>query len=286
MAWTYEAAPDLSDQQFALWSQLLEMRVGVRLGQHQRQFLQSQVGMRMRELGEESFSDYFHRVTDAPNAQLEWAILVDRLVVKETTFFRHKPSLNYVAHFLQDRINAQKLGSSFDIWSLGCSSGEEAYSLAMVTNESFELAQLEQQFSVTATDISRVAISLAKAATYPARKLEFVPASFKRKYFVEMADANYRFQHPVVSKMCFSCSNILNLDDMPSLDFDVVYCQNLLVYFQQSLRHKLLDSIVKKMKPGALLVIGLGEVTSWSNDQLQRIQRPEVQAYVKPVSNN
>ena len=76
MVWSFETAPELSDQQFAQWRQLLEMRLGISLGPNQRQFLQSQVSMRMRELGEQDFSSYFHSVTDARNAQLEWGILV------------------------------------------------------------------------------------------------------------------------------------------------------------------------------------------------------------------
>ena len=68
---------------------------------------------------------------------------------------------------------------------------------------------------------------------------------------------------------------------MPALLFDVVFCQNLLVYFQQSLRHKLLDSMVKKLKPGAILIIGLGEVTTWTNSAVKRISRTDVQAYIK-----
>ncbi|WP_370980740.1 protein-glutamate O-methyltransferase CheR [Agaribacterium sp. ZY112] len=286
MSWTYERAPVLSDSQFAMWSQLLELRVGISLGQHQRQFLQSQVSMRMRELGEESFSDYFHKVTDAPNAQLEWAILIDRLVVKETTFFRHKPSLNFVGQHLQERLARGAAKSSYDIWSLACASGEEPYSLAMVANECYRQASQGPNFSITATDVSRVALALAKSACYPERKLEFVPQSYRKKYFVENSAGQFQFQHPVTERMCFSCGNILNLDDMPMFEFDVIFCQNLLVYFQQELRKKLLDSLVEKLKPGAILVIGLGEVTTWVNDAVERVQRADVQAYIKSADNN
>ncbi len=284
MTWTYVSAPELTDGEFTQWSSLLESRIGISLAQHQKQFLQSQVSMRMRELGEEAFSSYLKRILDPKKGALEWAILVDRLVVKETHFFRHKPSFDFVFTELQDRINNGKVTSSFDVWSLGCSTGEEAYSMAMLLNESFELAKLNAYFSVTATDVSRVAISLARTAQYSTRKLEFVKPALRFKYFSECGRDRYKFDHEIKDKVCFSTANILQTSELPPLHFDIVFCQNLLVYFQQALRQRVLDDIAEKLKPGGVLVIGLGEVINWSNPLLERVGRSDVQAYVRKGS--
>ena len=91
----------------------------------------------------------------------------------------------------------------------------------------------------------------------------------------------YEFDHEVKEKVCFSTANILQTSDLPPLLFDIVFCQNLLVYFQQALRHRLLDDIAEKLKPGGVLVIGLGEVINWSNPLLDRVKRADVQAYVR-----
>ncbi len=286
MVWSYNSAPDLSEQQFSEWSKLLEDRVGIRLASHQKQFLRSQVAIRMREVGTDDFSSYFRLVTESENGQLEWSILLDRLVVKETSFFRHQPSINFVCHQLQDKINNNALDDSFQIWSLGCATGEEAYSLAMLVNESFELAKREALFGVTATDVSRVAISLARTGRYSKRKLEFVPPSLRYKYFSNCEKDQFEFIHEVSDKICFTCANALNTDAMPNLQFDVIYCQNLLVYFSQQRRHTLLDAIVKKMKPGGILVIGLGEVINWTNSDVERVARADVQAYLKPADRD
>lgn len=261
------------------------MRLGIHLGMHQKQFLQSQVSMRMREVGEESFSRYFERVSDRQKGALEWSILLDRLVVKETSFFRHEPSYRYVSAELQGRIDNGKLADSFDVWSLGCSTGEEAYSLAMMLNEIFELAKLNSYFSVSATDVSRVAISLARMGQYSERKLDFVKQAFRYKYFTscEPVSADHgqsQFDHEVKNKICFSVANILKKNEMPPLLFDIVYCQNLLVYFSHELRHQILDNVVEKLKPGGRLIIGLGEVINWNNPSVERVARTDVQAYV------
>jgi chemotaxis methyl-accepting protein methylase len=281
MNWSIVNAPDLSDQQFSEWKQLLEDRVGIRVGDSQKQFLQSQVSMRMREIGEEDFSLYLDRLKDGVEGKLEWAILLDRLVVKETSFFRHQPSYDFVCAYLQNKINNQSLDEPFEVWSLGCSTGEEPYSLAMLINEIFELAKLEPYFGITGTDVSRMAISRAREAVFSQKKIEFVPVALRYKYFKSLEKQQFRFDHDVAGKICFSNNNIMNLEKMPPQKFDLVYCQNLLVYFAQATRKALLDSVVEKLKAGAILILGLGEVTNWKNAKVERLARADVQAYVR-----
>lgn len=282
MSWSLTAAPDISDDGFHQWRDMLKDKVGIQLGDHQRQFLQSQLSIRMREIGEEDFSRYFERVFDTEDGQLEWSILLDRLVIKETSFFRHMPSLNYVCEYLQGKIIDQSLTDSFDIWSLGCSTGEEAYTLAMLTNEALELAKVDAYFSLIGTDVSRVAVSVARSACYPERKIAFVPSSLRYKYFTKR-DRDYKFEHELADNICFSSANAIYTNALPNLVFDVIYCQNMLVYFEQALRHSLLDQVVKKLKPYGVLVIGLGEVTDWNNEFVERVPRTDVLAYVKRV---
>src|SRR5690625_6563388 len=100
-----------------------------------------------------------------------WSVLVDRLTVKETSFFRHRPSLAYVRRFIQNRINNRELPGSFDIWSVGCATGEEPYSLAMVANDCCELAGLPPYYVITALDISSAALAQARTGIYNARRL-------------------------------------------------------------------------------------------------------------------
>lgn len=281
MNWSIVQVPDLSDQQFSEWKKLLEERVGIRVGESQKQFLQSQVAMRMREVGEKDFSRYMTTLQSGVAGKLEWAVLLDRLVVKETTFFRHQPSYDYLCLYLQNKINNRSLSDAFEVWSLGCSTGEEAYSLAMLINEMFELAKLEPYFGVTGSDVSRMAISRARNAIYSQKKLDFVPAALRYKYFKPIDKDRYKLDHDVRSKVCFANDNIMNLDKMPPQKFDVIYCQNLLVYFAQAMRKKILDAVVEKLKPEAILILGLGEVTNWKSSKMERLARADVQAYVR-----
>jgi Methylase of chemotaxis methyl-accepting proteins len=281
MIWSLQAAADLTEKQFDQWSKLLEERAGICLSDQQRVFLQTQVSMRMRELGHTDYSQYYNRVVDGVSGMMEWSVLIDRLVVKETSFFRHKPSVESVRKHLQNRINNDTLDGAFEVWSVGCSSGEEPYSLSMVINDCFSLARRDPYYGVTATDISRAALTIARNGIYPQRKVEMLDPHVRQHYFTQLENGRYQIAPELKDRICFNHANVLNINEMPSAQLDVIFCQNLLIYFRRWLRHEIMNAFVERLKPGGILVVGLGEVVDWANPDVERITKDEVQAYVR-----
>lgn len=281
MVWSLQASSAFSESQFAQWSKLLEERTGIQLSTQQKALLQSQVSMRMRELGCSDYNQYFQAVTDGLSGLMEWSILVDRLTVKETSFFRHRPSLEYVRRFLQNRINNRQLHNSFDMWSVGCASGEEPYSLAMVANDCFELASLDPYYGITATDISQSALKQARAARYPERKLSPLYPDEVQRYFKRTEDGAFQVVEKLRDRVCFSPGNVTQVRTMPVVQMDVIFCQNLLVYFRRWLRRDILNAFAERLKPGGVLIIGLGEAVDWEHPSLRRVMGSEVQAYIR-----
>lgn len=281
MAWSLRRLPALTDTQFAQWSKLLEERTGIQLARSQKTLIESQLSIRMRELGYEDYDLYFQQVIEGVSGMLEWSILVDRVAVKETSFFRHRPSLEYVRRYLQNKINNQQLQSSFDLWSVGCATGEEAYSLAMVINDCFELAALDPYYGITALDISTSALSKARKGRYSARKLDEVTPEEIKRYLQQRADGSYEVVNKLRDRICFTHCNLVRAGSLPAVKVDVIFCQNLLVYFRRWLRRDILNALVERLKPGGLLVIGLGEVVDWEHPKMQRIALDEVQAYLR-----
>ncbi|MEY4590150.1 MAG: chemotaxis protein methyltransferase [Pseudomonadota bacterium] len=279
MIWSLQAVPDISDQEFALWSKLLEERAGIYLSAQQRTFLQTQVVMRMRELGLADFSSYYQLIVDGVAGMVEWSRLIDRLVVKETSFFRHMPSYDFVASHLSQQL-ASASQQHYEVWSVGCSTGEEPYSLAMILAEGFGLAHREPLFGITATDISRAALSLAKNAVYTGRKLDFIAPPLREKYLTAVEDGRFQIIRPLRERICFNQANLLDINEMPAVQVDLIYCQNLLIYFRRWLREKILNAFVQRLKPGGALVIGLGEVLDWSHPSMQRASFDAAQAYI------
>lgn len=277
--WSLQALPELAPDDFEQWRRLLEDRTGVSLGSQQQAFLQTQITMRMRELGFTSYAEYYSRVKEGVWGKAEWSILVDRLMVKETSFFRHRHSFDCVARMLQQRINAGQVQGSFDVWSVGCSTGEEPYSLAMLLNDCFELAQLKPYFGVFATDVSLPALSRARAGVYSERRLENLSANQRQRYFKDLGDGRYKVVDKLQDRLCFSQGNVLDLKSMPLEKMDVIFCQNLLIYFRRWRRREILQGFAERLKPGGLLVIGLGEVAEWRHPHLQRLNDERVHAY-------
>lgn len=281
MVWSLQTPSVFTDSQFVQWSKLLEERTGIQLSMPQKALLQSQVAIRMRELGCKDYNQYYQQVTDGLSGLMEWSILVDRLTVKETSFFRHRPSLEYVRRFIQNRINNAQLEASFDMWSVGCASGEEPYSLAMVANDCFELAGLASYYGITAMDISNAALNQARSGRYGARKLEHLYSDEVNRYFRLNDSGSYQIADKLRERVCFSHGNVTRIGSMPKVPMDVIFCQNLLVYFRRWLRRDILNAFAERLKPGGVLIIGLGEAVEWEHPKLRRVIGTEVQAYIR-----
>ncbi|RYY77100.1 MAG: protein-glutamate O-methyltransferase CheR [Gammaproteobacteria bacterium] len=280
MGWSLRTLPSLSLEQFAQWCKLLEERTGMQLVPQHKALLESQISSRMRELGIDDYDQYYQQVTNGAAGMLEWTVIIDRIAVKETSFFRHRPSVEYVRRYLQHKINNQSLSQSFDVWSVGCATGEEAYSLAMVINDCFELAALNPYYGITAFDLSMSALATARKGRYAKRKIEAGKAEEFKRYTKQMTDGNYEIVSRLRERVCFTQANIINHNNLPGVKVDVIFCQNILVYFRRWLRRDILNALSDHLKPGGILVTGLGEVTDWDHPQMQRASADEVQVYV------
>ncbi|MGH1487356.1 MAG: CheR family methyltransferase [Cellvibrionaceae bacterium] len=287
MIWSFKKPDSLPQQQFFLWENLLEKRTGVQLAQPQHILLQTQVSIRMRELGIDSYDQYFDYVKDDAKGIAEWQVLVDRLVVKETTFFRHRPSLGLVKKFLRNRLSSNEakasneIKDSIEIWSVGCSTGEEPYALAAIANDCFYEREMSPYFGVTAVDISLPALSIAREGVYGRRSVSLLSEAEIKRYLKPYKEGKYQVIEQIKKRVCFSQLNLLYLKNKPFQPMDVIFCQNVLIYFRRWRRREILNELVKHLKPGGILVIGLGEVTDWEHPDMQRIAHEESQAYVK-----
>lgn len=282
MAWSLRTLPTLSEDQFLQWGKLLEERTGIQLVFQQKAWLESQMNSRMRDHGDEDYDSYFQFVAqETIEAKVEWSRLIDRIAVKETSFFRHRDSIEYVRNYLQQKINNQRLNNSFDIWSLGCATGEEAYSLAMVVNDCFELAAINPYYGITAMDISSSALATGRKGRYSKRRVEQVKPDEAKRYLQTCADGSYEVVNKLRDRVCFTHTNIIHARQLPQVQVDVIFCQNLLVYFRRWLRRDVLNALVERLKPGGLLIVGLGEVVDWEHPEMQRTGDDQVQAYVR-----
>lgn len=278
--WSMQTAASLSEEDFSRWRKLLEERTGIHLVPGQKTFLQSQLTIRTRELGNISFDDYFHSLNEGLDSVVEWSTLIDRLVVKETSFFRHQPSFDFLRNYTNRRIASGQLGDSFDVWSVGCATGEEPYTLAMVLDECFAAADLGIYWGVTGMDISMPAQNFARQGIYSKRKLDMVPPHLRERHFTDYDALRSQISPAMRERVCFTNGNVIELKRMPMVKMDIISCNNMLIYFRRWRRRKILNNLAERLKKGGVLLIGLGEIVDWEHPLLEPIADDSVQAYV------
>ncbi|MDF1822087.1 MAG: protein-glutamate O-methyltransferase CheR [Alcanivoracaceae bacterium] len=279
--WSIKSTPAMEQEQFELWQALLEERTGMTLNQERKSFLETSLSIRMRELGLADYEEYYGQLVagTTESKAMEWSVLVDRLTVQETSFFRHQSSYALVETFVNNFIDENPSGSSLDVWSVGCSTGEEPYSLAMMISEQFAARETNDYFGITATDISLPTLSKARKGVYAARKVEQVDPRLREKYFESVSEREYQVASSLRDRICFARLNVLEVNKAPMQNMDLIFCQNMLIYFRRWRKKQIVTRLAERLAPGGMMVLGIGEVTDWSHPDLERVQVPDTLAF-------
>ena len=272
--------PSMDDTEFARWASMLEKRTGVVVPLTRKAFLVTSVRARMRETGRSNFGDYFAALQTVPEGAIEWTTLVDRLTVHETHFFRHAPSMNFIAEQWLPSV-LKSVANGLHAWSVGCSSGEEAYTLAMVLHRHLPARKgSKAYFGVTATDVSLPALAVGRAGLYPTTKLEEIPNEYQT--YCEAVDGDsFRIVESLRKRVGFAQFNLLDASRSPLKRLDLIFCQNVLIYFARDRRRELLGALANLLKPGGLLLLGPGEVTNFAHAGLKRVEHRHVLAFTR-----
>jgi len=270
--------PTLDDEQFVRWQTLLEERTGMSMPEQRRSFLQTSLGLRMKEIGCESYSSYFDKVVSGPSGAIEWNTLVDRLTVQETRFFRDRDAFAFVEKHCNQVSRGLPESKPLEIWSLGCSSGEETYSLAMVANQAVDAGKT---YAVTGTDISTFVLRKARSAEYARNALDWIPEPYRKKGVELTSSGRFQIKENIQQRCCFTQVNILNLSAFPLQSQHLIFCQNVLIYFRRWRRREILNLLVERLAPGGILVIGSGEIVDWRNRLVQPCQNGKVTAFIR-----
>ena len=284
--WAIQTSAELTPKQFSKWQKLVEEKTGMLLPDHRKSFLQSSLSIRMREIGCDSYDKYFEQLASGMKGTVEWAVLVDRLTVHETHFFRHPESFDLVRIFLRRMIPLRaKQGKPINLWSVGCSTGEEPYSLAMLVEELIFEAQVQLYYGITATDISLPSLSTARAGVYSERRLAGLTELQKDIFFEKKTKNQFEIKEKYKGKICFARVNLLDLKQVPIDRVDIIFCQNVLIYFQKERKHEIVTNLAKSLEPGGLMMLGLGDISGWCPDSLKRIKAPNVLAFTKNIGS-
>ena len=220
---------EMTDEQFSQWSELLTSRTGMVLTEERRSFLTTSIGLRMNEIGCKAYDDYLDRLLHGDDRMSEWSILVDRITIHETRFFRHPAAIDLVRQYVRERPgDPDGKPLSIQAWSVGCSTGEEAYSLAIAIDQALGLRQGDAYFGVTATDISQPSLAHGREGIYSLFRLgKTVDDRMLSDYFEIVDEQHLQVKESLRKRICFARLNIQDISHSVLGKMDVIYCHNL-----------------------------------------------------------
>jgi len=251
----------LGDEEFAFISQLVRERFGINLTEAKRALVASRLQSLLREKGMKDFTAYCHYLrADRSGAAIDE--LVNRITTNYTFFGREKDHFDFFANTaLPEAIRRQQKASRRDlrIWSAACSTGEEAYTLAMLAMETLGHSYRQWDAGVLATDISARALATAKAGIYANESVQGLPAAFRERYFRRLDDGRWQVRDILRREVVFRRFNLMNEVFPFKRPFDIIFCRNVMIYFDQTAKEKLIQRLWQFLEPGGYLFIGHAE---------------------------
>lgn len=248
----------MSDREFRAFRDLVYRESGIHLPDHKRELLTARLSRRIRTLGMLRFSQYLALVEREAQERVE---MLDRLVTNETRFFREPVQFDFLEAQVLPRWRAEAAERTrprrVRVWSAGCSTGQEPYSIAMTLLTHLEGWDIE----VLATDLSGRALRQAMAGVWPIEKAAEIPEKYRKPYMLR----GVRSQAGMMSACDAARSVIrfqrLNLhEELPELGvFDLIFCRNVLIYFDPASRAKAVTRILSRLLPAGYLFLGHSE---------------------------
>jgi chemotaxis protein methyltransferase CheR len=267
-------AARLSSQDFTRLSHFIHTRYGIKMPPLKKTMLESRLQKRIAAHGFATCKAYCDYLFSQEGMAGELVHMIDVVTTNKTDFFREPAHFD----FLTNRILPQykNRGNPFmKIWSAGCSSGEEVYTIAMVIEEYLHQTSLRLQYALLGTDISTQILEKAQAAVYSEDRIVGIPLALKKKYFLRSKDPLVRKARVVPElrkKVSYQRLNFMNSQyDVPG-SFDVIFCRNVLIYFDKAVQEKVINRLCSRLKEGGYFFLGHSESISTIQVPLRQIQ--------------
>jgi chemotaxis protein methyltransferase CheR len=260
--------------------EFLYARTGMQFGESKRYYIDRRVADRMAERQTSSFADYFALLrTDGDEAKK----LVNSFTVNETYFYREQHQLASLSgSILPEIIKSKKPGDKIRIWSVPCSSGEEPYSIAIWLLENWSLVDA-YHVEIVGSDIDTDIVARALDARYGRRALARLPPELVERYFAPAENGQVRLIEDLRESVIFTAVNIMDPASVARHGaFDVVFCRNLLIYFDEAARIRCMQSLFNSLAPGGYICLGHSESMSRISERFITRRLPDGVVYQRP----
>jgi chemotaxis protein methyltransferase CheR len=251
----------MTDSEFRMLCELIKSRCGLHFDEDSRFLVEKRVARRIQEAEVASFSAYHLLLRDGRHGDEEFANLVDALTTNETYFFRESRQLRALIDEIIPDIQARRRGQGrtgpVTIWSAGCSSGEEPYSIAAMAIEAG--IDPQKELRIYASDISRAMLARSRRGVYREASFRETSPAMRERYFVAK-DGHHTISDQVRRCVDFIHLNLMDRSKIALLgSIDVVVCRNVIIYFDLATKKRVIETFYEKLRPGGYLLLGHSE---------------------------
>ena len=259
----------MSKSNFIKLSQFIYDNYGIKMNDGKQVMLEGRLQKRLKHNNIATYDEYCDFLFSEKGMQTELIHMIDVVTTNKTDFFREPHHFEFLKNFL---VNYSP--NFLKVWSAGCSSGEEPYTLTMVLTE-YKQQNPRFDFSILATDISSRILQKASDAIYPEKVVEVIPLALKQKYLLKSKDREAQTVRVVKSlrqKITFHRLNFMDTHYPFPNDFDVVFCRNVLIYFDKQTQEDVINKLCSKLKDNGFLFLGHSESIAGLNVPLKQLQ--------------
>jgi chemotaxis protein methyltransferase CheR len=252
-------AEGLSAREFARLRELIYTETGICLSPEKKTMVEVRLKRRLRTLNMASYREYCEFIFSRQGLKGELISLINVITTNKTDFFREPLHFDFLVQKVLPQLEVNT--RSFVIWSAGCSSGEEPYTLAMVLSEYAE-AHPGFRFRILASDISTAVLEKAEAGVYSLECVAPIPVTLKRKYLLRSRDsqsARVRVVPELRKLVEFRRLNFMDADYLVGERLDAIFCRNVLIYFDRATQENILRKLIKNLAPSGYLFVGHSE---------------------------
>lgn len=258
---TVETITNLDVNNFLRISAYIQQHYGIQLPLTKRKMVEARLQQRVKKLNVDGFSQYLDFVFSSSGRE-EYFRMIDLLTTNKTEFFREPAHFDFLSREILPSFSRSDNNKMFRVWSAACSSGEEVYSTMIAIEEYLSQARSHFQYQLLGTDVSVRILKRAVAAVYDEEKINHLPLPVKKRYFLKSKDRQHpraRLKSEFSSNISFKRINLLKDLNGMNETFDVIFCRNVLIYFDRNTQQDVIRRLLSTLRKGGYFFIGHSE---------------------------
>lgn len=281
---SFSGAGEMTGIIFENWRKFIYDLCGIYFQDNKKYLLESRLKKRINFLGLTSYAEYLGYLRNNSNAITEKKFLFEAITINETFFFRNQQQLDALVssvlpELIETKIKQQK--NKIRIWSAASSSGEEAYSVAICIEDFMKKKYPDIVYEIVGTDISSTVIETAKKGIFKEYSIRNMPPYYLKKYFTSNG-TEFEIDPAVKKLVSFKLLNLYDETDMRAMiNYDVIFCSNVLIYFDLSSKIKVISNIYNSLNRGGFLFIGYSETLQNISKSFKPVSYPKTIGYKK-----